>query len=134
MENGIIRVAIGCQGRSGYNIHARHLEKDYDRYKIVAVADEIPQRRKDARNQFGAHAYKDWTKMIEAGGFDLFVNALPSPLHTPRHYCRAQRRGARAVRKADGQEPQRVRPHGQRGQKEQARSSAVSEQSTAAFF
>ena len=83
LENGIIRVAIGGQGRSGYNIHARHLEKDYDRYKIVAVADEIPQRRKDARNQFGAHAYKDWTKMIEAGGFDLFVNALPSPLHTP---------------------------------------------------
>jgi scyllo-inositol 2-dehydrogenase (NADP+) len=83
MENGIIRVAIGGQGRSGYNIHARHLEKDYERYRIVAVADQIPERRKDARNQFGARTYKDWKTMIEAGEFDLFVNALPSPLHTP---------------------------------------------------
>ena len=83
MENGIIRVAIGGQGRSGYSIHARHLEKDYGRYQIVAVADQIPERRKDARNQFGARTYKDWTTMIAAGEFDLFVNALPSPLHTP---------------------------------------------------
>ena len=83
MQDGIIRVAIAGQGRSGYNIHARHLEKDKDRYRIVAVADQIAERRKDAREQFGARTYSDWSKMIKAGDFDLFVNALPSILHTP---------------------------------------------------
>ena len=80
-NNNIIRVAIGGQGRSGYNIHAKQLNQMPDKFKIVAVADQLPERRRDAREQFGAEAYEDWQDMIKAGGFDLFVNALHQPLH-----------------------------------------------------
>ncbi len=79
----ILRVAIAGQGRSGYSIHAEWLKKSTDNYKIVAVADQLPERRADAEREFGARAYKDYKELIKAGGFDLFVNALPSPLHVP---------------------------------------------------
>lgn len=80
-DNNIIRVAIGGQGRSGYNIHADWLRQVPDKFKIAAVSDQLPERRRDAREQFGAKAYRDWEEMIKVGGFDLFVNALPQPLH-----------------------------------------------------
>ena len=80
-DNNLIRVAIGGQGRSGYNIHADWLRQVPDKFKIAAVSDQLPERRRDAREQFGAKAYRDWEEMIKVGGFDLFVNALPQPLH-----------------------------------------------------
>ncbi|MBT5872921.1 MAG: Gfo/Idh/MocA family oxidoreductase [Candidatus Latescibacteria bacterium] len=83
MSENIIRVAIGGQGRSGYNIHANWLRQDQEKYKIVAVADQLAERRKDAREEFGAKTFSDWKEMIREADFDLFVNALPSPLHVP---------------------------------------------------
>ena len=55
-NDNIIRVAIGGQGRSGYNIHANQLRQMPDKFKIVAVADQLPERRRDAREQFGAES------------------------------------------------------------------------------
>ena len=82
-DEGPIRVGIAGQGRSGYDIHARWLREVPGQFKIVAVADQLPERRRDAEQQFGATAYPDYRDMITKGGFDLFINALPSPLHTP---------------------------------------------------
>jgi len=79
----IINVGIAGQGRSGYNIHADWLKQAGDKYRIVAVADQLPERRRDAEQEFGARTYTDYTEMLAAGGFDLFVNALPTPLHVP---------------------------------------------------
>ena len=81
MADQPIRVAVGGQGRSGYGIHCRCLRDDTDRFDIVAAADQLPERREDASVEFGAKVYDDWRPMLEEGGFDLFVNALPSPLH-----------------------------------------------------
>ncbi len=78
-----IRVGIAGQGRSGYSIHARCLKELTGRYDIAAVADLLPERRADGREQLGAEAFGDYREMLDAGGFDLFVNALPSPLHVP---------------------------------------------------
>ena len=78
-----IRVAIAGQGRSGFSIHARAIERLSDRYEIVAVADQLPERQDEARAAFGARTYSDWSELISDGDFDLFVNALPSPLHPP---------------------------------------------------
>ena len=78
-----IRVGIAGQGRSGYDIHARWLREVPGQYRIVAVADQLPERRRDAEEQLGAVAYKDYRDMLRKGGFDLFVNAMPSPLHMP---------------------------------------------------
>ena len=84
MKDKIIRVGIAGQGRSGYNIHAKCLGMhETDKYKITAVADQLAERRRDAKKEFGARTYKDYSDLIRAGGFDLFVNALPSPLHVP---------------------------------------------------
>jgi len=83
LQDKIIRIGIAGQGRSGYKIHAERLTKKQDQYRITAVADQLPERRADARNEFGARAYADYKDLIRAGGFDLFVNALPSPLHVP---------------------------------------------------
>jgi len=49
----------------------------------VAVADHLAQRRLEAQAQFGARVYADYTDLLADGGFDLFVNALPTPLHVP---------------------------------------------------
>lgn len=77
-----IRVAVGGQGRSGYNIHSKRLMQDTDRFTIASVADQLPERREDAEVELKAEkVYSDWRPMLEEGGFDLFVNSLPSPLH-----------------------------------------------------
>jgi scyllo-inositol 2-dehydrogenase (NADP+) len=81
MTQSKIRVAVGGQGRSGYDIHCKCLKQDTDRFDIVAAADQLPERRAEAMADFDAHVYDDWRPMLEEGGFDLFVNALPSPLH-----------------------------------------------------
>lgn len=77
-----IRVVIAGQGRSGYNIHASTLIKDLsDKFQVVAVADEIPGRCDDANKLAGAKKYLDYKPMLKAGGFDIFINALPQPWH-----------------------------------------------------
>lgn len=78
-----IRVGIAGQGRSGFSIHVAWLRQAGSQYRIVAVADPLPERRCEAEEQLGATSYPDYRDMLEAGGFDLFVNALPSPLHVP---------------------------------------------------
>jgi len=77
-----IRVGIIGQGRSGYAIHADHLRRDR-RYRIVAVVDPIPERRKQAEQEFGAESYADYRQMLDRKDLDLVVNATPSHLHVP---------------------------------------------------
>ena len=75
-----IRVGIGGLGRSGYGIHAEYLKDDPD-FRVVAAADELPERRKDAQERFGCRTYRSYAEMLAAGGFELFVNATPSRFH-----------------------------------------------------
>ncbi|MBE6370439.1 MAG: Gfo/Idh/MocA family oxidoreductase [Lentisphaerae bacterium] len=77
----VIRVAIAGQGRSGYGIHVNYLRNDPD-FKIVAVADALPERRQQAIDELGCEAYSDYQELLEkAPEFDLFVNATPSRFH-----------------------------------------------------
>lgn len=78
-----LKIAIAGQGRSGYNIHAAWLKSDTEHYRVVAVADPLSERREDAEREFGARTYADYSDMLDAGGFDIFVNALPTPWHVP---------------------------------------------------
>ncbi len=79
--NKVIRVGIGGQGRSGYGIHVNWLKNDPEKYKVVAVADELPERCKDAADLFGCDFYSDYKEMLNKADFDLFVNATPSRMH-----------------------------------------------------
>lgn len=81
MDGQILNVAIAGQGRSGYDIHARWLRTVPQQYRIVAVADLLPERRRQAQQEFDCRTYKTHTDLLKAGGFDLFINALPSHLH-----------------------------------------------------
>ncbi|MFW6146363.1 MAG: Gfo/Idh/MocA family protein [Planctomycetota bacterium] len=81
MAKRIINVAIAGQGRSGYDIHARWLREATDRYRIVAVADLMGVRRKEAVAAFGCKAYPNAEAMLAHDDVDLVVNALPNHLH-----------------------------------------------------
>jgi predicted dehydrogenase len=77
----VISVAIGGFGRSGFGIHANWLKNDPEKFKIVAVADQIAERRQDAVEMFGCEVFNDYRDMLENVKCDLFVNATPSRLH-----------------------------------------------------
>lgn len=80
--DGVLRVGIAGLGRSGFNIHATALALMTDKFKIVTAADQSSKNRSDAEREFGIRTYEDYTELLEAGGIDLFVNALPTPLHS----------------------------------------------------
>lgn len=82
MARKVLKVGIGGYGRSGRNIHSAWLKQAPGKYKIVAVADELPERRKDAVEDFGCAVYEDHHELLKKEkDLDLFINALPSFLH-----------------------------------------------------
>jgi len=76
-----LNVAILGQGRSGRDIHGLHLKTDTERFKVVAVADPIPERRERASREFGCDVYEDHNGIMGRDDIDLVVNATPSYLH-----------------------------------------------------
>ncbi|NLD42284.1 MAG: Gfo/Idh/MocA family oxidoreductase [Chloroflexi bacterium] len=82
MTNDIVRVGILGQGRSGRDIHAEYL-KDDPRFRIVAVADVLADRRERAEEEYGCASHADYRDLLARDDLDLVVNALPSYLHAP---------------------------------------------------
>jgi scyllo-inositol 2-dehydrogenase (NADP+) len=82
MESAIVRVGVLGQGRSGRNIHTEYL-KDDPRFRIVAVADLLADRRERAEAEYGCATYADYRHLLARDDLDLVVNALPSYLHAP---------------------------------------------------
>lgn len=78
-----ISVAILGQGRSGYSIHGQSLSKMTDKYKIVAVMDDLAERRRRAEQEYHCSSYDDYRDLFQRKDIDLIVNALPSYLHVP---------------------------------------------------
>ncbi len=77
-----IRVAIIGQGRSGRNIHGQYLIKD-SRYRIVAVADFLEERRRRAMEEYKCDAYADYHYLFKRHDLDLIVNSSFSYMHAP---------------------------------------------------
>jgi len=92
----IIGVAIAGQGRSGYDIHARWLREAPRQYRIVAVADKMGARRREAARELGCKTYTDYSDLLGHEGVDLFINALPNNLH-PKGTLAALRAGMNVV-------------------------------------
>jgi len=76
-----LKVGIAGLGRSGYDIHTRFLRTAPERFKIVAAADPMAERRAEMTGEFGCRIYKDYTQLVRDKDLDLFVNALPTFLH-----------------------------------------------------
>ena len=80
-----IRVAILGQGRSGRDIHGVHILSD-ERFRVVAVADPLPERRARAVAEYGlseADVVPGAQALYGRTDIDMVVNATPSPLHQP---------------------------------------------------
>lgn len=76
-----IRIALLGQGRSGRDIHGLHLKKDTERFKVVAVVDQMEIRRLRAAEEYGCDVYADYHEILDRDDIDIVVNALPSNLH-----------------------------------------------------
>jgi len=96
MSQQLIQVGIAGYGRSGCDIHGKALKKFPEKFKIVAVADQLPERREDAVRDFGCEVYDDYRKLLKNAKIDLFINALPSYLH-PKGTVQAFRAGFNVV-------------------------------------
>lgn len=78
-----LRIAILGQGRSGRDIHGIHLVSKPEQFRIVAVADPLPERRKRAEAEYGCTTYAHYSALFGRTDVDLVVNATPSHLHVP---------------------------------------------------
>ncbi|MBM3459463.1 MAG: Gfo/Idh/MocA family oxidoreductase [Armatimonadetes bacterium] len=79
----VLRVAILGQGRSGRDIHGAYLSKDTERFRIVAVVDELEERRARARSEYGCETFAHPDELLARTDLDLVVNASFSKFHTP---------------------------------------------------
>lgn len=77
-----INVGIIGQGRSGYDIHAAYLKTD-PRFKVIAVADFMAERREFAKAELHCEAYADHADLLKRKDLDLVVNASFSHQHVP---------------------------------------------------
>lgn len=96
MRGNVFHVGIAGYGRSGCDIHGHWLRQASDQYRVVAVADEMKERRDDAVRDFECAVYDDYRALIRDAKIDIFVNALPSYLHV-RGSCDALRAGCHVV-------------------------------------
>ena len=79
--NNVIRVGILGQGRSGRDIHALHLATQPRKFRIVAIADPMEERRRRAEEEFGCRAYQTAGGLLKQHDLDLIVVAGPSKHH-----------------------------------------------------
>jgi predicted dehydrogenase len=95
-SDNIIRVGIAGLGRSGWNIHAKHLRELPAQFCITAVTDAMQSRLTEAKSELGCNVYTDFDAMLADDSVDLVVVATPNPLHTA-HAIAAMQAGKHAV-------------------------------------
>ena len=78
-----LNVAIIGQGRSGRDIHAKHILTDTERFKIVAIVDAIEDRRKRAAAEYGCDTYETYQELFDRSDIDFVMNASFSQMHAP---------------------------------------------------
>lgn len=79
-----LNVAIIGQGRSGRDIHGAFFRSDAnDRCSVVAVVDQLEERRQRAREEYGCDVFADYRELYGRRDIDLVVNSTFSHLHYP---------------------------------------------------
>src|SRR5687767_12906989 len=81
MSANAVNVAIAGLGRSGWDIHAKTLEKLKSSYRVVAVTDSQPQRCQEAIQRLRCRAHPDPSALFADPDVDLIVVATPSHVH-----------------------------------------------------
>jgi len=78
----MITVGIIGMGRSGWELHATHLQT-IPGYRVVAVCDQSETRLAKAAETFHARPYGDGLSLIADPEVQLVVVAVPGQLHKP---------------------------------------------------
>jgi len=79
-----LNVAIIGQGRSGRDIHGAFIKSEAnEHYKVVAIVDELADRRERAKEEYGCDVYASHTDLYARSDIDLVINASYSHLHYP---------------------------------------------------
>ena len=77
-----LNLAIIGQGRSGRDIHGKHLLTDTARFRVVAVVDALADRRARAETEFpGCQSYARYEDLFARKDIDFVVNASTSHQH-----------------------------------------------------
>lgn len=76
-----VRTAIAGLGRSGWDIHARALAEQPERFNVVAVQDHLDERRNEAEQRFRCRSCVTFDDLLSDGDVELVVIAVPSHLH-----------------------------------------------------
>ena len=80
MASDPIRVGIVGLGRSGWSNHAQSLAKRPD-YRVLAVADGVPERRAEAQQALGCTAHAEFADLVADERLELVVVCTPSVTH-----------------------------------------------------
>ncbi len=80
-EAGPVRVGIAGLGRSGWGIHAETIARQAGRFRLVAVTDDAPARRREAQARFGCRAHATVESLVADPAVELVVVATPNHLH-----------------------------------------------------
>lgn len=75
-----ITVGIVGLGRAGWSLHLQPIMK-LDGFKIVAVADPLPERCDEAAELTGCEKFSSIDELLEKSGAQLIVVATPSSTH-----------------------------------------------------
>ena len=79
-----INVAIIGQGRSGRDIHGAFFRSaQNEHYQVVAVVDQLSDRRERAKAEYGCDVYADHRALYGRRDIDLVINSTFSHLHYP---------------------------------------------------
>ena len=97
MSANAVNVAIAGLGRSGWDIHAKALEKLKSSFRVVAVTDTRPDRCQEAVQRLGCRAHPDPAALFADPDVDLVVIATPSHVHATQ-VLEALGRGKHVVR------------------------------------
>ena len=79
----VIKTAIIGQGRSGRDIHGRFILTVPEQFKVVAVAELLPERRERAAREYNCPVFKDYRELFKLRDIDLIINSTFSHLHAP---------------------------------------------------
>ena len=90
-----IKAAVIGLGRAGWNIHVRRMRGD-ERFRVTAVADWDPERRREAADEFGCPTFADQRALLRSADADLVVVATYSHTHSAIT-CAALRAGFHVV-------------------------------------
>ncbi|MGH7214644.1 MAG: Gfo/Idh/MocA family protein, partial [Tepidisphaeraceae bacterium] len=82
MSESRLRFGVVGLGRAGWDIHVSALRDRAD-VKVVAVADPVPERRKQAAEDLGAEAYDSLNALLKDDRIEVVVIATPSSAHAP---------------------------------------------------